>query len=178
MRHLETKLPSSQIASPDVLLADISHHINTAKSLMQKPPPRFPQKLGRSLEKSGRDLWNLCIRLKRDASRHKKLDCRVRLFALHVLELGRLSRDSAKRDEETEIVYFLELTMTLGRICLQDEDIESGSAALQKAAELVDRLKALHQAVGLDNRVHQAHALEADYLTMRMALVSPYALES
>lgn len=124
------------------------------------------------LEKSGRDLWNLCIRLKRDVGRDSKLDCRVRLLAFHLLELARPAEGRTTTDEETDIIYFLGLSMTVGRVCLQDEDLESGRAALQKAAEFVERLKAANHRAGIEGLPPQAVALETDYLTMRMALVS------
>lgn len=118
------------------------------------------------LERHGRDLWNLCIRLKRDGNNGKeaKLLIRTRLFAFHLLELGR-SPGRGKSDAESEIVYLIGLVLTLARLCLEGEDLDAARAALQKAAEYVERLKE----VSSHNKGRIR--LEADYLAMRIALV-------
>lgn len=169
---LHSKL--SDPRSPDLLLADIGHHITTVTALSQKVGPlQLNSKTTKDLERHGRDLWNLCIRLKREhgeATRNSRLLSRARLFAFHVLELGRRG-GRAKRDDESEVVYLMGLAMTLGRVCLEGEDLDSTRAALQKAAEYIDRLKTLPERE-LDEYSRTGRLrLEADYLSMRMALV-------
>lgn len=171
-RDLNGKLPSLQDASPDLDLADISHHISTIKNLTSNVPLNFSSKTVKSLEKQGRELWNLCIRLKRDPGRRSHIDCRVRLLALHILDLSHMVQKSNFEDEEARKLYILGLSMTMARICLRDEDLESGRMALQKAAELVEQLKALRSQNQDNSLSSKVFALEADYLTMRMALVS------
>ena len=63
------------------------------------------------------------------------------------------------------------LAMTLGRVCLEGEDLDSTRAALQKAAEYIDRLKTLPERESDEYSRTGRLRLEADYLSMRMALV-------
>ena len=62
------------------------------------------------------------------------------------------------------------LALTAGRLCVRDEDLDSARVALQKAAELIERLKATtesKEAAGLSG----TRRLEAEYLAMRTLLV-------
>jgi hypothetical protein len=171
---LRSKL--SDPRSPDLLLADIGHQITTVTALSQKVSPlQLNSKTAKELERHGRDIWNLCIRLKREGgetttTRNSRLLSRARLFAFHVLELGRRA-GRAKRDDESEVVYLMGLAMTLGRVCLEGVDLDSTRAALQKAAEYIERLKALPERVPDEYSRTRRLRLEADYLSMRMALV-------
>lgn len=114
------------------------------------------------MERHGRDLWNICIRLNRDEpKRDERLLPRARLYAFLMLELGRFSRRKQGNDA-SEAAYLLDLAMSLGRSCLKSHDLDSARAALQKAAEYVDRLRQTSENIT---------KIEADYFTMRIALV-------
>lgn len=167
--ELQTKLSSPQLAFVDLLNAEIGAQTAIIKNFTQNSTPQPPSRLSRSLEKSGRDLWNLCIRLRRDAGRDPQLDSRTRFFALHMIEAGRLLRQSKEEDKQNDCVYILGLSATVGRICLHDGDVELSRMALQKAAELLDRLKAMEKDCPEGTPSHLM-LLEADYLTLRIAL--------
>lgn len=164
-------MSSPPLAFANILIAEIGAQTATIKTFRQKPPLQPASKLSKALEKSGRGLWNLCIRLGLDAGRDPQLDGRARFFALHLIEAGRLLKKSNNEDEQHDCVYLLGLSVTVGRICLHDGDVELSRMALQKAAELLDRLKTIQEDC-LDGRSSQLILLEADYLTLRIALVS------
>ncbi|KAL7906904.1 meiosis protein SPO22/ZIP4 like domain-containing protein [Trichoderma velutinum] len=173
---LQSKLSDSLDARTiDLLLADTSHHIqlihNTASlSLTSSLPPN----LAKDIERHGRDLWNLCVRLKRerDASvsmEKTKLLLKARSLAFYMLELGR-SAGRSKEDVGTEVAYLMSLSLTLGKHCVQDSDLDLARLALQKTAELMEKLKAI-PLDALDLREQSERTkLDAEYLAMRTAL--------
>ncbi|UKZ81939.1 hypothetical protein TrVFT333_009717 [Trichoderma virens FT-333] len=159
----------------DLLLADTSHHVqlvHNAAPLGSTGP--LAQKLAKDVERQGRDLWNLCVSLRRerDASvpmEKAKLLLKARSLAFYMLELGR-SAGRAKKDEGTEIAYLMSLALTLGKLCVGESDLDSARLTLQKAAELMERLKAI-PVDALDLREQSERTkLDAEYLAMRTAL--------
>ncbi|RFU77094.1 tpr [Trichoderma arundinaceum] len=160
----------------DLLLADTGHHIqlihNVAQSGSSAP---LPSRLAKDVERQGRDLWNLCVKLKReqDASfptEKAKLLVKARSFAFNMLELGR-SAGGAKKDDISETVYITNLALTLGKLCIRDSDLDSARLALQKAAELLERLKEIPPNSSSDHSgQNERSKLDAEYLAMRTAL--------
>lgn len=160
--NLPSKLRDAQ--SIDLLLAELGHQINTTTALSHKAPLHLPSRTTKDLERHDRYLWNLCIRLKRDGGGA------IALFAFYMLELGRQT-GTARRDAESEVVYLMGLAMMLGRVCLEGDDLESSRAALQKAAEYIERLRSFPATMSESCSRQARVRLEADYLSMRMALV-------
>jgi hypothetical protein len=115
-------------------------------------------------------LWNECVkeRRRKDVGKERsKLLVRTRLFAFQVNALAREGSQGRKRDKEGELVYLVNLALMVGRLCVEESDLDSARLALQKTADYVERLR--------DAPTHDPDLksrLEADYLTMRMALVS------
>lgn len=135
-------------------------------------------KICKDLDRQGRNLWNLCVRLKREkdldsAAAHERgrLLIRTRVLGFHMVELGRQGH-RRQRDGEAEIVYLLNLALILGRSCIADSDLESARLVLQKAAEYVERLKDIES-----RDVQCCNKFEAEYLTLRTALVSDLLLQ-
>jgi hypothetical protein len=131
--------------------------------------------LAKDAERKGRNLWNLCVRLRREQDAAKpaertKLIVKARSFAFHMLELGR-SAGRAKKDSPSEAVYLMNLALALGKICIDELDLDLARLALQKAAELMERLKAIPfdslDPIGQNERTK----LDAEYLAMRTAMV-------
>lgn len=173
---LHSKLPSlSDATTTGLLLADVSHHIDAIISFSQKNTVKLPPKTAKELERHGRDLWNLCVRLKRDKDdatvpqEEKRLVVRTRVFGFHILSLGRKG-GREKKDVELEIAYLINLALMVGRVCVADSDLEAARTVLQKAAELVEQLKSLPTAQPRDD-IGQRMRLEAEYLALRTALV-------
>lgn len=137
-------------------------------------------KAAKDLERQGRNLWNLCVRLKRDErddllpNNGLELLARARVFAFQIISLGR-EGGRAKKNAESEIVYLMNLALTAGRLCVVDSDLEAARTVLQKAAEYVEELRCLPDGTSRDSR----SVLEAEYLAMRTALVneSPHVRE-
>ncbi|KAL7799887.1 meiosis protein SPO22/ZIP4 like domain-containing protein [Trichoderma ceciliae] len=177
---LQSKLSDSPDARTiDLLLADTGHHIQLIHNAMQlSSNGPLPTKVAKDVERQGRDLWNLCVRLRRERDSSvltvkAKLLVKARSFAFSMLELGRSAGRSAgrsKKDDESEIVYFMNLALTLGKLCIGDSDLDSARLALQKAAELMERLKAIPLGSSDPSEQNERMKLDAEYLAMRTAL--------
>lgn len=161
----------------DLLLADTSHHvqlIHNAAPLGTTGP--LPPKLAKDVERHGRDLWNLCVRLKREKDpsvpmERAKLLIKARSLAFYMLEFGR-SAGRAKEDTGAEVAYLMSLSLTLGKHCVEDSDLDSARLALQKTAELMEKLKAAPLDASDPREQSERTKLDAEYLAMRTALVS------
>ncbi|KJZ71961.1 hypothetical protein HIM_08641 [Hirsutella minnesotensis 3608] len=174
--QLETEITATRSGSAiDVLVADLSQHIQAMENISQQNTKVPSAAMARDLERRGRTIWNLCIRVKRDQSNdtapadRTRLLVSTRVFAFYMLDIGRHAR-GLSRDAETNVVYLLNLALTLGRICLGDAEIEWGKLALRKAADYLERLKTLESPKAVTQTGDLLSRLEADYLTMRMAL--------
>lgn len=172
----------SQLSNPldaghiELLIADTGHHIQQIHNATQPGSSgSLPPDLAKDAEREGRNLWNLCVRLRREHDAAKpaestKLIVKARSFAFQMLELGR-SAGRAKKDNQSEAVYLMNLALALGKICIDELDLDLARLALQKAAELMEHLKAIPfdslDPIGQNERVK----LDAEYLTMRTAMV-------
>lgn len=173
---LQSKLTDSLDARTiDLLLADTGHHvqlIHNATQLGSTGP--LPQKLAKQVERQGRDLWNLCIRLRRELdapepSQRSRLLVKARSLAFYMLEHGR-SAGRAKKDEATEAMYLMNMALALGKLCVRDADLDSARMALQKAAELMERLEAMSAGASDVRDQKERTRLDSEYLAMRTAL--------
>lgn len=172
----------SQLSGPldagdiELLIADTGHHIQQIHNATQPGSiGPLPSDLAKDAERKGRNLWNLCVRLRREQDEAKpaestKLIVKARCFAFHMLELGR-NAGRAKKDHPSEAVYLMNLALALGKICINELDLDLARLALQKAAELMEHLKAIpldsSDSIGQNERTK----LDAEYLAMRTAMV-------
>lgn len=158
----------SDAQSIELLKADVIHHISTlASSVAKSEPGSVSSATARNLEKQGRDLWNLCIRLKRSESyppdaRH--LLARARQFAYCVIEAGR-GKGKGRRHGTSNALYMLGLALVAARACMEVDDLDTLRVMLERAAALVS--------------VFEGQAMEGEkakltvvYFSMRLALVS------
>ncbi|KEY69696.1 hypothetical protein S7711_03182 [Stachybotrys chartarum IBT 7711] len=157
----------------DLLLADVSHHAKSCAALSQRGTPRVASKTAKSLERNGRDLWNLCVRFRREHAdqvlpeSRARLLTRVRLFAYQLIALAREGGRS-KQSDEAGVMYMANLAINVGRLCLEDMDIESAKWALEKAAEHLEHLKELSDKSGSTSA--RICDLEGDFLVVRIVL--------
>ncbi|PNP45997.1 hypothetical protein THARTR1_10831 [Trichoderma harzianum] len=173
---LQSKLSESlEKEAIELLIADTSHHVQLIHNLtpLSSTGP-LPSKLAKDIERHGRDLWNLCVRLKRegkksDSMEKSKLLIKARSLAFYMLELGR-SAGRAKRGTGAEVVYLMSLSLTLGKHCVEDSDLDSAGLALRKTAELMARLKAIPLDASDPREQSERTKLDAEYLAMRTAL--------
>ncbi|TXC04890.1 hypothetical protein FocTR4_00001914 [Fusarium oxysporum f. sp. cubense] len=173
---LFSKLPTScDSSSTDVLLSDLNHHITTANVLAENRIAP-PLEVSRNLKDIGRKLWNECIkeRRKRDnllqsASRTQLL-VRTRVLAFLAHALAREYRRGKRRDNLEEIIYVMGLSLTLARVCVESSDLDGALLSMAKAADYIDRLKKIDN-LTTEDRV-QVQKIEAEYLTMRCALLA------
>ncbi|KAJ6439499.1 TPR-like protein [Purpureocillium lavendulum] len=170
---------NNEDAAVQAVTADLSHNIQTIQGFSRQPPPTIPRRTAKDLERRGRELWNLCIRVRRQLADHSPptsprimLLVRARVFAFLILEAGRqaAARWKQRPDAGSEAAYLLKLALTLARICIGDENLDSARLALQRAAEYVDQLKAGPPESGSSDTTVLRTKLEAEYLTMRMTL--------
>lgn len=165
-----------EVTDIEVLIADTGHHIQQIHHAIQPGSGgHLPSNLAKDAERHGGNLWNLCVRLKRgkDATKpgqNTKLVAKARLFALNMLELGR-SAGRAKKDDTSEAVDLMNLALELAKFCMAVSDLDSTRLALQKAAELMERLKAISvESLGSIGQ-NKGMKLDAEYLAMRTAMV-------
>jgi hypothetical protein len=170
--HSKLNRPRTSISGIN-LQSEINHQISIVTEFSQKSSRGISPRTAKELERSGKDLWNLCIRLRRRNAQSdwsSPLLLRARVFAFHLLEMGR-GANRRRRDRESEIVYMADLVLTLGRLCLDDEDLDSARIIMQKATNYIERL---HSRAQEDGSNKSRIALEADYLVVRIALVRLY----
>lgn len=114
-----------------MLVTDLGHHLQAMASLPRPHQGAWspPAAMAKNLERQGRVLWNLCIRVKRDGGSavapspgRAKLLVTARAFAFDMLELGRLS-GRHRRHAEADASYLLNLALTLARICLAESEV-------------------------------------------------------
>ncbi|KAK7423893.1 sporulation-specific protein 22 [Neonectria punicea] len=170
---LSTLSSSHDCASFEGLLADLNHHIHTVDALPVKAVS-LSSEVAQALKDVGRKLWNQCIRerRKKDAStslQWTRLLVRIRIFAFLIHALVRENRRGKKGGaKEEEIVHLTQLALTVGRLCIEESDLDGARLALHKVADYVERLKSsdgdYHGDPDLRSR------FEAEYLTMRTAL--------
>lgn len=172
---LEPRLPHREELEPkELLLSDLQANRKAADSLNNKGDLQLSPKSIRDLDRHGRSLWNLCIRLKRGNDDQRENDdeaeilLKARLFAFSIL---RLARDAAPHSSNTEtnLAYLINLAILLGKLCLMDGDTESAMITLQVAADYLLRLQDLPASGQL---INSRIRLEAQYLAIRIALVS------
>ncbi|KAK7429574.1 sporulation-specific protein 22 [Neonectria magnoliae] len=170
---LSTLSSSHDCASFEGLLADLNHHIHTVNALPVKVVS-LSSEIIQALKDVGRKLWNQCIkeRRKKDAPtspQWTRLLVRIRIFAflIHavVRENRRVKKGGAK---EEEIVHLTQLALTVGRLCIEESDLDGARLALHKVADYVERLKLSDGDCHGDPELRSR--FEAEYLTMRTAL--------
>lgn len=158
----------------DLLLADVSHHVKSCAALSQKGTPTLSPKTAKNLERNGRNLWNLCVRFRREHAdqvlpdSRARLLTRVRLFAYQLIALAREGGRS-KQSDETGDMYMTNLAINVGRLCLECMDIDSAKWALERAAECLEHLKDLSDKNGSTSA--RICDLEGDFLVVRIVLV-------
>lgn len=124
--------------------------------------------MAKEIEEHGRNLWNLCIRIKHgNTEADPKVLILARAFSFALLCLGRNTRRQ-KKDAESEVVYLMSNALTLARLCMNEQELTLATDTLHRAAELLDRLKSITSELPVEKgRVR----LEADYHALRIALV-------
>ncbi|KAH8714206.1 meiosis protein SPO22/ZIP4 like-domain-containing protein [Ilyonectria robusta] len=170
---LSTLLNSRDSTSIEALLADLNHNIHTANALPLKTTSLSPQ-TAKSLKDCGRKLWNECIKERRRkndglAPGRAKLLVRTRVFAFLIHALARENHQGKrKRDDEEEVVYLMHLALTVGRLCVEESDLDGARLGLHKVADYIEQLKSM--AGNSQDDPNLRSRLEAEYLTMRTAL--------
>ncbi|KAF5027780.1 hypothetical protein F66182_111 [Fusarium sp. NRRL 66182] len=172
---LLSSLPTSyDPSSTDTLLSDLNHHIQTANELASGRIIAPPE-LSKNLREVGRQLWNECIkeRRKKDdllpSPPRIRLQVRARMLAFFIHALARETRRGKRETDIEGMIYMMSLSLTLARVCIEALDLEGAELAIIKAADYIHRLKDMDSTTSADRL--QIHKIDAEYLTMRCALV-------
>lgn len=135
-----------------------------------------PTEISKELRDIGRRLWNECIKARRrrndllQSPSRLQLHVRARILAFLAHALAREHRRGKSKDNMQEIIYMMNLSLTLARVCVESSDLEGALLSMAKAANYIERLKGMENATCDDQA--QIRKIEAEYLTMRCALVS------
>lgn len=100
------------------------------------------------------------------SSERKKLIVRTRVFAFLLHALVKENNYNQKKGKQEEISYLIQLALTLGKVCVEEADLDGARLGLHKVADYIERLQSIQ---GGDEG--QRIMLEAEYLIMRTALV-------
>lgn len=95
---------------------------------------------------------------------------RTRVLAFLAHALAREHRRGKRRDNLEEIIYMMGLSLTLARVCVESSVLDGALLSMAKAADYIDQLKNINNLTTEDRA--QVQKIEAEYLTMRCALVS------
>lgn len=95
---------------------------------------------------------------------------RTRVFAFLIHALARENHQGKrKRDDEEKVVYLMHLALTVGRLCVEESDLDGARLGLHKVADYIEQLKSM--AGNSQDDPNLRSRFEAEYLTMRTALV-------
>lgn len=176
-RDLLPKLPTSSDAPAVViLLADLNHHIRAVDDLQQRSIT-LSSKLTAELKHWSCELWNGCIRERRKLESNVAPNSRgtllakVRVFSFQLMALGRNNGNNRQKGgSEDEIIYMIEKALAVGKLCMEEGDLDGAKLGLHKLAEYLEHLKAIPPGELIANRGVRT-AVESQYLSMRTALV-------
>ncbi|KAF7546657.1 hypothetical protein G7046_g9241 [Stylonectria norvegica] len=173
-KDLLAKLQTSyEPTSIEAVLADLNHHIHTVKDLTHKVS-HLPSHAAKELKRLGRALYNECIKERRKKSHalppqeRSRLLVRTRVFAFQIHTWSREASRKAQKDIEGDIIYMVNMALTVARVCIEDSDLEGARLGLHKVAEYMERLKTIPETPG--EGLGLRSGLEAEFLTIRTAL--------
>lgn len=158
-----------------IVLAEVETYTQSLSALEIKAHAACSNRETKELEKQGRDLWNLCLRLVRERSATwegtagRKLLLKVRVLAFRMLAFSHRNSDQDQSAREATIAYLLSLALTTARYCAQAADIEAGKSILLQAEGYLKQVTAISLN---DSSLKRFARHEVEYLTMRMAFVS------
>ncbi len=156
---------------------DLDHYIEIIQDPIFHGETPLDKVSVRDLERNGRDIWNQCIRLKRKAQAATGSEAttplwsRARLFALFLLDMSRKGGKLPGSDAD-EVASLVSLAITLSKICIFEDHLDTARAALQRVAEYLDPSKPANGATPLNSQTTKQQKLEAEYLLLRIILVS------
>lgn len=152
----------------DALVDDIKKHVNKLHECEQKHK-YLPGVAGDpEIDAQAVRLWNLCTRLRREASeveRLRRLFLYGRVLAFHLLAVVR----PPKKGASGEVVYLLRLALKAARDCIDGSESELATPILMKAAEYKGTLQDLAPSL-VEEDVDEANCLEVEYFIVRTAL--------
>lgn len=162
--------------SIEALLSDLDHHIHTTNNLADNNLNISSQNL-RSLSNHGRQLWNTYIKEKRkfdDASMpgpRSRLFTRIKVLAFFTHVLARQNNRKAQHCARDDVVYLMGMALSVVKSCITEDYLEGARFVLHRVADYVEQMKATKR--DRPESIAEATKFEAEYLTLRTALVGP-----
>ncbi|KAI8218718.1 hypothetical protein K4K54_010127 [Colletotrichum sp. SAR 10_86] len=146
--------------------------------------PNLPRGKSRSqrneLDRKGTELWNLCMRLRRDEMpgeppTRKKLLLRARVFAFLMIDIARfwkVAEDARPEDwmPLADVVHLMRLALKAGRMCLDDCGAKFANMVFLKASNYSDLLGRLTQTMLGPDDLAECKRLESEYYILRTAM--------
>ncbi|KAI8296835.1 Transcriptional regulator [Colletotrichum sp. SAR 10_98] len=146
--------------------------------------PNLPRGKSRSqrneLDRKGTELWNLCMRLRRDEipgepPTRKRLLLRSRVFAFFMIDIARfwkVAEDARPEDwmPLADVVHLMRLALKAGRMCLDDCGAKFANMVFLKASNYSDLLGRLTQTMLGPDDLAECKRLESEYYILRTAM--------
>ncbi|KAI8266069.1 hypothetical protein K4K58_010374 [Colletotrichum sp. SAR11_239] len=146
--------------------------------------PNLPRGKSRSqrneLDRKGTELWNLCMRLRRDEMpgeppTRKKLLLQARVFAFFMIDIARfwkVAEDARPEDwmPLADVVHLMRLALKAGKMCLDDCGAKFANMVFLKASNYSDLLGRLTQTMLGPDDLAECKRLESEYYILRTAM--------
>ncbi|KAF5526463.1 hypothetical protein CGCA056_v002343 [Colletotrichum aenigma] len=146
--------------------------------------PNLPRGKSRSqrneLDRNGTELWNLCMRLRRDEMpgeppTRKRLLLRGRVFAFLMIDIARfwkVAEDARPEDwmPLADVVHLMRLALKAGKMCLDDCGAKFANMVFLKASNYSDLLGRLTQTTLGPDDLAECKRLESEYYILRTAM--------
>ncbi|KAI1330714.1 SPO22-domain-containing protein [Xylariaceae sp. FL0255] len=146
---------------------ELENEINNLK--LSNHPAKTSQQ-HKQLNTAGLNLWNWCVKQKRNDEQDSPPDC-ARLFTLaRVLSFLMLASARTNRDNTGAPLFRLEnLAIKTAKSCIENKEYDFALLALQKAAAYNGELQAM-QGFLSEEDINACHQLEIQYSSLRIVL--------
>jgi predicted O-linked N-acetylglucosamine transferase (SPINDLY family) len=148
---------------------------STNSRITRRSFEKLPEKDKNLIEHEARELWNACIRRRRQVNKTAELRralAKARVLAFRIIKYGRETSKRYHDIQPNEIEYMMGLAVVVARTCLNVSELDPAKEALQALAEYIDLMKSVSTATDKYNHTQQQLNLEAMYYILRMILVS------
>ncbi|KAI1807755.1 SPO22-domain-containing protein [Daldinia bambusicola] len=167
-RDLQKQLPSKNDGQVPCNQVDkLREQINAIKSYSLKSPGSHRHA---QLDSAGTDLWNWCVKVKREDGEETSPARRAfltfaRVFSFLILALAQWGDHNAPGD----LLRLEKLAIKTGRSCIADGELKFAFMALQKAAEYHGLLQSMQAKLPVEE-LATCRNLEVECLTLRIVL--------
>ncbi|KAI8316407.1 Transcriptional regulator [Colletotrichum sp. SAR11_59] len=163
----------------DTLHDELMKKLNNTHGFLNLPRGKSRSQRN-ELDRKGTELWNLCMRLRRDEMpgeppTRKKLLLRARVFAFLMIDIARfwkVAEDARPEDwmPLANVVHLMRLALKTGKMCLDDCGAKFANMVFLKASNYSDLLGRLTQTMLGPDDLAECKRLESEYYILRTAM--------